>query len=48
MLVMVCEGVRWAVFEAGKVGETQVVKDGQVEGVVLMQWNVLLLLCCLL
>ena len=30
------------------VRETQVVRDGQVEGSVLMLWNVVVLLCCLL
>ena len=37
--------------EAGDVvivRETSVVRDGQVEGVVLMQWTVVVLLCCLL
>ena len=51
VLVVVCEVVRWAVLEAGEVvvvRETQVVRGGQVEGVVLMQWNVVVLLCCLL
>ena len=39
MLVVLWEGVRWAVLEAGEVvvvRETQVVRDGQLEGVVVM------------
>ena len=40
VLEVVCEGVRWAVLEAGEVvivRETEAVRDGQVEVVVLMQ-----------
>ena len=51
VLVVVREGVRWSVHVAGEVvvvRVTQVVRDGQVEVAVLMQWNVLVLLCCLL
>ena len=38
-----------AVFETGEmvvVRETQVVRDGQVDGIVLMQWNVVVPLGC--
>ena len=50
-LEVVWEGLRWAMLEAGDVvvvREIQVLRGGQMEGVVLMQWNVVLLLCCLL
>ena len=44
------EVVRWSVLEAGEVvvvRETQAVRGGQVEGVVVLQSNILVLLCFL-
>ena len=52
VLLVMWESVRWAVLDAGEVvvvrEMTQIVRDWQAEGVVLMQSSVLVLPCCLL
>ena len=44
--MVVLEGVRWAVLEAGEVVVVRIVRDWQVGGVVIMQSNVGLRLIC--